>query len=334
MKQQNCFDLSIIKKNSWIFILIISLILGCSKNQQTEEKKTLSDFGIRASNLFFYYKDLDRATKFYTETLGLQMVGDYGMAKILRVAQTAYLILVDAEEGMHTADEPKTVAIALVTDQLDEWYTYLVEQGLKMRGTYKPTAGKPHDGFVALDPEGYLLEFERFNPHQENEKFTPILDKCETIFPPADQKTTVPSGLGFKSMVTWLYYKDLAGTQKFYEDILGLKMIVDQGWTKIYHVSSSGFIGLVDEKRGMHSFTEQKGVTVSFIIDEIEDWYEYAQKYQPFELRSKKLETGSDNKYKAFVGYDPEGYYMEFDKFYEHELHTEFYKYLTEVEVR
>jgi catechol 2,3-dioxygenase-like lactoylglutathione lyase family enzyme len=330
MKQQNCLDLSAIRKNSWIFILIISLILGCSNNQQTEEKKTLSDFGIRASNLFFYYKDLDRATKFYTEMLGLQLVGDYGMAKILRVAPSSYLILVDAVEGMHTAEEPKTVAIALITDQLDEWYTYLVEQGLEMRGTYKPTAGKPHDGFVALDPEGYLLEFERFNPHQENEKFIPILDKCETVFPQLEQETTVPSGLGFKSMVTWLYYKDLVGMQRFYEDVLGLEMIVDQGWTKIYQVSSSGFIGLVDEKRGMHSFTEQKGVTVSFIIDEIEDWFAYVQKHQPFELRSKKLGKESDNKYAAFVGYDPEGYFMEFDKFYQHELNTLFYKYLNE----
>jgi hypothetical protein len=201
---------------------------------------------------------------------------------------------------------------------------------LEMRGKYNPTEGKPHDGFVALDPEGYLLEFERFNPHQENEKFIPILDKCETVLPPLEQETTVPSGLGFKSMVTWLYYKDLVGMQKFYEDVLGLEMIVDQGWTKIYQVSSSGFIGLVDEKRGMHSFTEQKGVTVSFIIDEIEDWFAYVQKHQPFELRSKKLGREPDNKYKAFVGYDPEGYFMEFDKFYQHELNTEFYKFLNE----
>ena len=334
MKKKNkLLNLSIIKKTSWIFILIVSLLVGCAKKKETETKKTLKDFGIRASNLFFYYKDLDRATRFYTETLGIQIVADYGMAKILRVAPTSYLILVDAAKGMHTAEEPKTVAIALVTDQLDEWHTYLVNQGIKMKFKYNPVEGKPHDGFVVLDPEGYFLEFERFNQHPENEKFIPILAKCETIFPPPGEKTSAPSGLGFKLMITWLYYKDIAGMQRFYEDILGLEMIVDQGWTKIYQVSSSGFVGLVDETKGMHSYTEQKGVTVSFIIEKIEDWFAYVQKHLPFELRSKKLEEGTDSKYKAFVGYDPEGYFMEFDKFYHHSSQVELIKYLEEAEL-
>lgn len=311
-----------------ILILASLTITGCTQNQEAEMKKTLKDFNIRASNLFFYYKDLDRATEFYTETLGIEMVADYGFAKILRVAETAYLILVDAEKGMHTADEPKTVAIALVTDQLEEWYDYMVAQGVEMRHEFKYKEGKPHDGFVALDPEGYLLEFERFNPHPENEKFTPILAECKTLLPSKAQKTTVPKGLGFKAMVTWLYYKDLEGMMKFYEDVLGLEMIVDQGWTKIYQVSATGFIGLVDEKRGMHSFTEEKGVTVSFIIDDLEDWYKYAKAQQPFELRSEKLEIGDENKYRAFVGYDPEGYFMEFDKFYEHSMNEKLMAYL------
>lgn len=289
--------------------------------------KTLNDFGIRASNLFWYYKDLDRATRFYSDTLGMEVVADYGMATILRVATASYLILVDATKGMHTAEEPKTVAIALLTDQLDEWYSYLKEKGVKMRHEYEPKAGKPHDGFVALDPEGYLLEFERFNEHPENEKLMPLLAQCETIYP-NPEKTTVPSGLGFKGMVTWLYYKDLEKMQRFYENILGLTMIVDQGWTKIYQVSKTGFTGLVDETRGMHSFTEKKAVNVSFIIDDIEGWFNTVNKHQPFELRSEKLETGPEKKYQAFVGYDPEGYYMEFDKFFEHEDNVELMKYL------
>ena len=315
-------------KKSLLFISLIVLCIGCAKQPEMQSTKTLKDFGIRASNLFFYYRDLDRATAFYTETLGMQVVADYGMAKILRVATTSYLILVDEAEGMHSADEPKTVAIALVTDQLDEWHTYLKASGVEMKHTYNPKEGRPHDGFVALDPEGYLLEFERFNEHPENEKFIPLLDRAKTIFPTPGRKTTVPSNLGFKSMITWLYYRDLKKMQDFYEDALGLTMIVDQGWTKIYQVSSTGFIGLVDEKRGMHSFTEKKAVNVSFIIDDIEGWFAHTQKAQPFELRSKKLEVGTENKYQAFVGYDPEGYFMEFDKFHTHRINEQLIEYL------
>jgi len=310
------------------FLLIIALCTGCTRQEDVNMKKTLADFGIRASNLFLYYKDLNRATIFYTETLGIEMVADYGMAKILRVASASYLILVDESEGMHSAIEPKTVAIALVTDQLDEWYAYLKDLDVEMKHPFNPKEGSPHDGFVALDPEGYLLEFERFNEHPENEQFIPILTKSESIFPASEKNTTIPSGLGFKAMITWLYYKDLEAMQDFYENILGLEMIVDQGWTKIYQVSSSGFTGLVDETRGMHSFTEMKAVNVSFIIDDIEGWFKYAKKHRPFLLRSRKLEKGSENKYHAFVGYDPGNYYMEFDKFHEHDWNDKLMKYL------
>jgi len=86
--------------------------------------RTLDDFGFQANNLFLYYKDLEKAVEFYSKTLGMELVADYGMAYILRMTSDSYLILVDADKGMHTAEEPKTVALALLTDNLDKWYTY------------------------------------------------------------------------------------------------------------------------------------------------------------------------------------------------------------------
>lgn len=312
-------------------LLMVSIFLaGCAEQPESIIPKTMTDFGIRANNLFFYYDDLEQATAFYTETLGLELVADYGMASILRVASDAYLTLVDAEEGMHSTDEPKSVAIALVTNQLDEWYAYLVEQGIEMKYDYEPKEGSAHDGFVALDPEGYYLEFERFNEHPENERFIPILAQNETVYPQASSQHTVPDGLGFNTMITWLYYKDLESMQAFFEDVLGLEMIVDQGWTKIYQVSSTGFIGLVDETRGMHRFAEQKAVTLSFILDDLDGWYDYAAGYSLFSMRSEKVEEGPEGKYRAFVGYDPEGYYLEFDTFYPHADNTTLMAYLNE----
>jgi len=290
--------------------------------------RTMADFGIRASNLFLYYSNLERAGDFYTKTLGLELVADYGMAKILRMASDSFLILVDATEGMHTADEPKTVALALLTNQLDQWYDYLKEQKVPIKYDYKPKEGGAHDGFVAIDPEGYLLEFETFKQHPENEDFIPILNQNETISSQGDGESSVPEGLGFHSTITWLYYKDILAMQNFYQDVIGLELVADQGWAKIYKSSNTGFIGLVDERRGMHKFTEEKAVIVSFILDDLESWYEYADKYDPFELRSTELGTGPETRYKAFVGYDPEGYFMEFDKFYPHEDNKVLINYL------
>jgi len=318
---------------TFLFLLLITagtINLSCTELPEMNTKKTLEDFDIRATNLFLYYEDLDRATSFYTEILGIELVADYGMASILRVAQASYLILVDAEKGMHSSDEPKSVAVALITDQLEEWYTYLKTQDVEFKYDFNPSEGQPHDGFVILDPEGYYLEFERFNPHPENEKLTPLLSISPKLFPPSGQQTTVPAGLGFKAMVTWLYYKDIVSMQRFYEDVLGLNMIVDQGWVKIYQVSATGFTGLVDETRGMHSYAEQKAATVSFIIDDVDGWFEYSRENDLFELRSSEVEDGPDGEYRAFVGYDPEGYYLEFDRFFEHERNRLLLGYLNE----
>ncbi|MBT8221383.1 MAG: VOC family protein [Bacteroidia bacterium] len=290
--------------------------------------RTMQDFGIRASNVFLYYKDLQAASQFYSEILGLERLASYDNADIFRIAADSYLILVDAAKGMHSADEPKTVALALLTDQLDEWWVYLKRQNVPVKYDYKPKTGNAHDGFVMIDPEGYLLEFERFKQHKENDLFIPLLDQNSTVIQRSKPDNKVPENLGFHSSITWLYYKDILGMQNFVEDVMGLEMVADQGWTKIYKVSDTGFLGLVDERRGMHKFTEDKAVTVSFILEDLDGWFDYVQKHQPFELRSDQINAGPEDKYRAFVGYDPEGYYLEFDKFYEHQDNEKLLQYL------
>ena len=174
----------------------VLLLLACGDGSSNETSDELTGLEIVGSNAFWYYTDLDAATNFYTKTLGLKLAADYGFAKILHVAGTSYLTLVDGTMGMHAPDEPKTVALALVTDQLDEWWEYLTHQGVEMRNAYNPTENSAHDGFVAYDPEGYYLEFERFNPHPENERFLPMLERAETV-PAQSIGSKVPSGLGF-----------------------------------------------------------------------------------------------------------------------------------------
>ena len=272
----------------------------------------MQDYGTTASNVFFYYEDLERAETFYRKTLGLHLVADYGMARILQVAPKSFITLVHHESGMHSADEPKTAAIALVTDQLDEWWDYIDAQDIDMRSdSYTPREGSAHDGFVAIDPEGYYLEFERFNPHPENERFIPVLDATETLY--ADTESDVPPGLGFKATVVWFYYKDMPGIQSFYEDVLGFDLIVDQGWAKIYPIGPTGYFGLVDESRGMHNFTEEKAVTLGIITDDIDGWFDYTSSHDAVEMRSEEIVESE--MYRAFIAYDPGGYYLEWDTF-------------------
>ncbi len=284
--------------------------------------RTMDDFGIQANNLFLYYKNLKKALEFYSETLGMELVADYGMAYILRMTADSYLILVDAAKGMHSAEEPKTVALALLTDKLEEWYAYLKSQDVKIKYEYQPKEGSAHDGFVAVDPEGYLLEFERFNQHSENERFIPILKQNEKNAISSTQQDKLPEGLSIHSTITWLYYKDILAMQNFYQDVCGLEMVADQGWTKILKVSDTGFLAIVDEKRGMHSYTEKKAVNVGFIIEDLEGWFEYARENKLFDLFEDELGVGPETRYKAFVGFCPEAYFLEFDHFYSHDDNT------------
>jgi catechol 2,3-dioxygenase-like lactoylglutathione lyase family enzyme len=283
--------------------------------EPAEEQAAESPRDIIANNAFFYYADLERAWRFYEDILGLETVADYDFAKIMRVAPTSYLTLVDGESGMHTADDPKTVAIALITDELDEWYAYLKTENVSMKFDYNPVEGRPHNGFVIEDPEGYYLELERFNPHPENERLMPLLDAIESLYPEPDAAGKRPNNLGFKATVLWLYYNDLEGIQRFYEDVMGFELVVDQGWAKIYPTSPTGFIGPVDGAKGMHSWTEKKGVTVSFLTENVDGWFDHLKDQETFELRHQEVLEEDRAGVRVFVGYDPEGYFLEFDTF-------------------
>lgn len=305
-------------------IIIFIILIGCGQparkanlEQKGSPMEASENRSIIANNAFFYYADLEAAWRFYGEVLGLETVADYGFAKIMRIAEASYLTLVDAESGMHTADEPKTVAIALITDQLDEWHDYIVKQDVVMKYGYSPKPGSPHDGFVVVDPEGYYLEFERFNHHPENERLMPILDALESVYPAPSAVAKRPSGLGFKATVLWLYTNDVEAMREFYESVFGFELTVDQGWAKILATSPTGFIGPVDGARGMHSWTEDKGVTVSFITDDVDAWFEHLKDQPAFELRTPEVIEESRAGARVFVGYDPDGYFVELDQFFQ-----------------
>lgn len=276
---------------------------------------------ILATNAFYYYSDLEVAWEFYARVLGFETVADYGFAKILQVAPTSYLTLVDEARGMHDASEPKSVTLALVTEEVEGWWEYLSAAGVEMRSPLGEVGtGRPHDGFVAVDPEGYLLEFERFNHHPENRDLTPILARTNALFPLPGVETapgivtTRPPHLGVKATVLWLYYRDVEAIQRFYNSAMGEEIIVDQGWAKVFPASPTGFLGFVDGDRGLHPATEEKAVTVSFFTAELEGWFSHLQTVPGFTLRTAEI-TSEGDFVRTFVGYDPEGYFLEWDTF-------------------
>ena len=125
-----------------------------------------------------------------------------------------------------------------------------------------------------------------------------------------------PAALGVQANIVFLYYKDIPAAQRFYEDVIGLTLAVDQGFAKIYQVSPTSFIGLVDETQGLHRASETKAVTVSFVTEQIDGWYEYLVA-KGVKMRGP-VGNATRHPTRGFVAYDPEGYFLEFETFLDH----------------
>ncbi|MBN1683104.1 VOC family protein [Candidatus Bathyarchaeota archaeon] len=112
-----------------------------------------------------------------------------------------------------------------------------------------------------------------------------------------------------RGLITWLYYKDLSGAQRFYEDVMGFEMVVDQGWSKIYKVLEGGYIGLVDESKGYHRASEKKPVIICLNVKDADAWYEKLI-FKGLKIEKKPSES-IRLKIKVFMLKDPEGYVIE-----------------------
>lgn len=130
---------------------------------------------VQANVIFLYYRDIPRAQRFYEDVLGLTLAVDQGYSKIYQVSPTSFIGLVDEAQGLHRASEAKAVTVSFATEQVDEWYAYLKGRGVPMKHVLENGRRHPTRGFVALDPEGYYLEFERFLPDPQNARLRAAL---------------------------------------------------------------------------------------------------------------------------------------------------------------
>ncbi|WP_420012924.1 VOC family protein [Tateyamaria sp.] len=109
--------------------------------------------------------------------------------------------------------------------------------------------------------------------------------------------------------ITFFYYRDLPRAMRFYEDILGLPLAIDQGWSKIYRICPGAHVGLVDETKGMNKWAAVKPVQLCIRVPQVDDWYAYAQAKAVDNL--SELFVNDALGIRAFVFDDPEGYQIE-----------------------
>jgi catechol 2,3-dioxygenase-like lactoylglutathione lyase family enzyme len=110
--------------------------------------------------------------------------------------------------------------------------------------------------------------------------------------------------------ITFLHTQDLSRTARFYEEVLGLPLVVDQGDCRIYRTSPQGYLGFC---RRPAAPQEPMGVILTLVTSEVDAWYQYLlQRGVAFERRPE-LNPKYDI-YHCFLR-DPNGYLIEIQRF-------------------
>lgn len=122
----------------------------------------------RQSVTFLYAADLAASRRFYAEVLGLPLVLEQGSGACAIYAAApgarAFLGLCRARGPREIADPrtPGGVVFTLVAEDVEAWHARLVAAGVPVLGPPAYSAEYGITGFFFRDPDGYLLEIQRF----------------------------------------------------------------------------------------------------------------------------------------------------------------------------
>jgi catechol 2,3-dioxygenase-like lactoylglutathione lyase family enzyme len=109
---------------------------------------------------FIYVADLSRSRQFYEDILGFDLVLDQGLCRIVRVSGSDGLLGYCSREGRSGGDQ--NMILTLVTQQVDDWYKYLVDQGITISEPPQINPGFNIYHFFLNDPDGYKWEIQEF----------------------------------------------------------------------------------------------------------------------------------------------------------------------------
>ena len=107
-----------------------------------------------------YTEDLEGTARFYEVVLGLETALDQGQCRVYRTSPTSFLGLCRVRPGRFV--EPKGVVLTLLTDDVDAWHAHLLAHGADVQGPPEHHAAFKVYAFFVKDPNGYLIELQRF----------------------------------------------------------------------------------------------------------------------------------------------------------------------------
>ena len=113
--------------------------------------------------------------------------------------------------------------------------------------------------------------------------------------------------------ISFLYFDDLEAACHFFQQTLGLPLVCDQGWSKIYQVCPGSYIGAVDRSRGACKATTRDGVLTSFVVLQFDEMVQRLTKAGIEFINPPHISEKLQIKSLMFMG--PEGYKFEVEEF-------------------
>ncbi len=113
----------------------------------------------------------------------------------------------------------------------------------------------------------------------------------------------------FNQTITFLHAADLEATAHFYENLLGLELVRDQGVCRIYRTSQDGFIGFCQHLEP----AAPQGVILTLVCEDVDGWYETLRK-KGVEFTKAPARNPKFGIYHCFFK-DPNGYLLEIQRF-------------------
>lgn len=114
----------------------------------------------------------------------------------------------------------------------------------------------------------------------------------------------------FSESITFFYTHDLAKTVQFYETVLGLTRVVDQGDCVIWRVSAESFLGFCQRANAPE---KPEGVIFTFVTEAVDEWAEQLRAHG-IPLEKEPALTERYGIYNCFFR-DPNGYLLEIQRF-------------------
>lgn len=117
---------------------------------------------------------------------------------------------------------------------------------------------------------------------------------------------------GIDEQITFLYVEDLERSSAFYQEILGLTLVLEQAHCRIYRTGKTAYLGVCQSKDRV-SKDDHDGVIFTLVVKDVRGWYEH--------LLDQGWTVPEEPKYNEtylithFFFRDPDGHLIEIQRF-------------------